>query len=288
MADGGYEYLVAVDGGGSGCRAGVADPEGRLLGRGEAGPANVTTDPAQATVHIRQAIQAAWTDAGRVPSDRVKAHFGLAGALTAGVQRQIAQGVGLSGAVVSDDLDTMATGALGGGKGILAAVGTGSVLAAVRPEGVRRIGGWGLSVSDQASGAWLGRALLEQALLCHDGLAEHSGLTRSIVEDMNGALGIVDFAARAQPANYATLAPRIVAAKGDPVAEGLLRKGADYLAQGIAVLGWHPGRPLCLCGGLGPVYAARLSEPMQAECVAPKGTALDGALLLAGRQGEGA
>ncbi|MGP6086714.1 BadF/BadG/BcrA/BcrD ATPase family protein [Antarctobacter jejuensis] len=283
-----YDFLIAVDGGGSGCRALVADGKGHVLGRGKSGPANVTTDVTQAARNVRQAIEGACAEAEVGPTDCIGAHLGLAGALTPALQAQVAEAVGLPRATVSDDLDTMLAGALGGADGVLAAIGTGSVLAAHRRGKVRRVGGWGLQVSDQASGAWLGRALLEQVLLSHDGLSPHSDLTRTLGDEMGGALGIVGFAATARPADYAALAPRIVAASGDATATALMARGADYLLRGIEALDWQPGEALCLSGGLGPAYAALLPERMRAAMVSPKGTALDGALLLAQRLREDA
>ena len=56
MIDATPRYLVGVDGGGTGCRAAIADLTGRLLGQGAAGPANATTDLAQTIVNVRVAL----------------------------------------------------------------------------------------------------------------------------------------------------------------------------------------------------------------------------------------
>ena len=45
QAKGGIMTLfLAVDGGGTGCRAALADAQGRILGQGAAGPANISIE----------------------------------------------------------------------------------------------------------------------------------------------------------------------------------------------------------------------------------------------------
>ncbi|WP_323766860.1 BadF/BadG/BcrA/BcrD ATPase family protein [Antarctobacter sp.] len=281
--------LIAVDGGGSGCRAVVATSAGRVLGEGSAGPANATTDLDQAISNARLALQAALASAGlgEEALKRSVGHLGLAGALSPEVTARIAAGSGLFNVTVSDDLETAVAGALGAGDGVLVSVGTGSVLAARMGGTLVRIGGWGLQVSDQASGAWLGRNLLERVLLCHDGLEEHSALTRAVLEETGGtAMDIVRYAATAQPVDYARLAPRVAASAQDAHGSALLQEGADYLCRALDALDPEGRAPVCLVGGLGPVYADWLPLAVQARLVPAAGTALDGALRMARNAAE--
>lgn len=283
-----YPYLIAVDGGGSGCRAVVASFDGQVLGEGRAGPANATSDLDQSIANTRDAIGRALGFAGLDTTDRGQfvAHLGLAGALTAEVTTRIAKESGLPDVTVGDDLETAFAGALGFGDGVLVSVGTGSVLAGRRNGETSRIGGWGLQVSDQASGAWLGRGLMERTLLCHDGFEPHSDLTASVLAEFGGALEIVAFAARATPGDYAKWAPRVVAAAdADAQAAALLISGAAYLSRGVAVLDPSGRAPICLTGGLGPAYGRYLPD-LQRRLVSPRGTALDGALQLARASAE--
>jgi glucosamine kinase len=83
---------------------------------------------------------------------------------------------------------------------------------------------------------------------------------------------------RASPGDYARFAPLIIGSV-DPFAKTLLQEGAAYIRAGLSALGWQPQDPLCLTGGIGPHYAPFLGLPVTAA----KGTALDGALTLAGR-----
>lgn len=281
-----HTYLIAIDGGGSGCRAALADASRRVLGQGAAGPANATTDIGQAIENVLAALRAAVKEAGlkRAALGHGIAHVGLAGVLDDSIADRIAAALPVARVRVTDDRATSVAGALGARDGVLAAIGTGSTLAAQRGETILRIGGWGLNLGDQASGAWLGRALLEHVLLVHDGLAEATPLSDAALKDFdNNPNAIVGFAARARPSDYASHAPRIVAMAlgGDTAARMLMQRGADYLIRALEVMAFGGADVLCLGGGLGPHYAAFLPEDIRARIVAPQGTALDGALALA-------
>lgn len=274
---------IGIDGGGSRCRAAVAGPEGRVLGRGEAGPANVSTDLDEALASIRAAVGAALAAAGAAADAVGAAHAGLAGVMTEADARRVAAALPFPSAV-TDDRPTSVAGALGARDGALAAVGTGSFLALKRGAALRCVGGWGAEVGDQASGAWLGRALLERVLLACDGLAPGTGLTSVTLAAFGGdPNAIVRFAAAARPADLAAHAPAVVEAAdaGDPAAADLMRRGAAYLTQALDAFALREDEVLCLIGGLGPRYAAWLSPGHRGRAVPPEGDALDGALRLA-------
>ncbi|WP_099828087.1 BadF/BadG/BcrA/BcrD ATPase family protein [Oceaniglobus indicus] len=280
-------HLVGVDGGGTGCRAVVCSLDGRPLGHGHGGPANATTDIAQAIHSVRTAVNAALVSAGLTPetaAPSVFAHIGLAGVLGTAQSEPVARAFGFARVRVTGDLPTSLAGALGEQSGALLAIGTGSLIAAQHGGAQRSVGGWGLQVSDQASGAWLGRALLEQVILCCDAMADHTPLTReTLARYPSGPADIVAFAATARPADYATLAPAIVAAAqaGDVTGRDLMQRGADYLGRAIGVLDLAGDDVLCLSGGVGPHYADFLSSNHRARLRPARGNALDGAALLA-------
>ena len=85
---------LGVDGGGSGCRAAVADAAGRVLGQGAAASANIWTDPEGARANILAAAEAALAAAGTGGrlGDLV-AVLGLAGANVAGAAERLAPGL---------------------------------------------------------------------------------------------------------------------------------------------------------------------------------------------------
>lgn len=275
-------YVIGVDGGGSGCRAALATADGTVLATGAAGPANATSDFDLALANVLAAINDACdgvTEAGPWP-----AHIGLAGIMSQADAARLEAALGWPRVQISDDSATTLAGALAGRDGVVAAIGTGSLLGASKDGETRFLGGWGLHLGDQASGAWLGRALLQQVMLVHDGLAEATPLSASTWAQYGSDPNrIVEFAASATPKDFAKLAPEIVksAAKGDAIARALLSDGASYLDRALRALDPGPGSVICLTGGLGPTYADWIASDLAQRLVPPAGTALDGALRLA-------
>jgi glucosamine kinase len=186
---------------------------------------------------------------------------------------------------VTDDQPTMIAGALGDRNGAVAAIGTGSFVGRQSAGTIRVLGGWGFMLGDQASGAWLGRRLLEETLLADDGITPPSPLTSAISQRLGGGPGIVAFALTSRPADYAAFAPEIVAAAsgGDGVAARLMREGATYIETALATLGLTADDAICMTGGLGPAYTYWLGLGLASRVGKAQGTALDGALLLAAR-----
>ena len=269
--------FLGIDGGGTGCRAAVADGSGRILGTGAAGPANLTTDPQGTMASILAAtlaaLDSAGLDAAAVPE--LVAGLGLAGAnVTDGAV------LGLPFARVRLETDAVAAvkGALWGGDGIVAAVGTGSVFASQRDGVIRQVGGWGLVLGDEGSGAWLGRALLARALRAVDGFVALTPLLAEVVAEHGSPAAIVAFARDARPVDFAALAQR-VAGSTDPAAVAILDQAVADVAAAVALLQGEAPVPVVLLGGLAPVHAAALAERW--ELRDPLGSALDGALILA-------
>jgi glucosamine kinase len=283
------QLRIGVDGGGTSCRAALDMGQGAALVERRGGPANVTRfDPAIA--NIRETLLALTADAGLTHEQLAvtSVHLGLAGVLRSGhAERVVAAVRGFLPAgriTVSDDRVTTLAGALGGRSGALAAIGTGSFLGRRAGGQVQLLGGWGLTLGDDASGAWLGLRLLQSVLLGVDGLAPRTDLTETVLEGFQrDPSAIVGFAATAQPVDHARFAPQIVAAAkaGDEVGRSLMQAGADYILRGLRAMGWTPAEPLCLTGGMGRFYGDWLG-PEAAKAVVPAmGTALDGALALA-------
>jgi len=274
---------LGVDGGGSGCRAVVADASGRVLGRGEGGPANVWTDPDGARASILAAAGAALAGAGGGALSDLRAVLGVAGANVPEAAGRLAAGLPFAAARIETDAFLALKGALGEADGIVAAIGTGSVYGVQRGGAVRFIGGWGLVLGDQGSGAWIGRSLLEAALLAHDGLGGESPLLSAVLAEHGGPAGIVAFGQRASPADFARLAPRLLAAaaEGDPGAGAVLAAAEGHVARAIDRLMAEGRVPVCFLGGLGPAFATQFEALYGGLIRPPAGSALDGALALA-------
>jgi glucosamine kinase len=217
------------------------------------------------------------------------AHLGLAGVMTAQDAERVAAAAPYHLTTVTDDQPTALNGAFAGQDGFLLSVGTGT-FAAARTNGLyRTIGGWGFHLGDQASGSWLGKECLRQVLLCHDGFAQHSDVTRTLfAKFQNDPNEIVAFSMSAKPSDYGTFAPAVVegARANDPVAQMIIGAGATYLTQSLHVLGFKAGDALCLTGGVGPFYADYLPTDIIAGLQPRQGDALDGAFRFAGAHAQ--
>lgn len=274
---------LGIDGGGTGCRAALSDEEGRVLGRGAAGPANIASDAPGAARNILMAAEAAAAAAGLGPATlrEVHAGLGLAGANASGTVARLREALPFALCRIESDAVAAVRGALADGDGIVAALGTGSVFAVQRGGRVRQIGGWGLVLGDEASGAWVGRALCSAALRAEDGFVPRTPLLTALLAEHGGPLGLVSFSLSATPAGFAALAPR-VAASDDPAALAVMERATAEVAAAVDLLQAGGSLPVVFLGGLGPTYAGRLAGRWPiAEAL---GSALDGALRLA-RQG---
>lgn len=270
---------LGLDGGGTGCRAVLADARGRILAEARGGPANIFSDPEGARATILATLETLLADAGAGPGD-VALGLGLAGANVAAARAALAAALPYPRLRIETDAVAAALGALGGANGIVAAIGTGSVFARVSGGQVRQIGGWGFLMGDEGSGAVLGRTILARALRAHDGHEDVTPLLADLLQEFGGPDGIVAFAGNATPADFARLAPR-VAASDDRAAQAVMADAARDVRGFIHTLrGDDAGLPVVYTGGLGPTYRDRLAAEGWPVLDA-RGTALDGALILA-------
>lgn len=272
------QLYLGIDGGGTGCRAAVADASGRVIGVGAAGPANVTTDLALARTNLLAAAEGALQQAGGGALASLRAGLGLAGANALGPQALVQLDLPFARVRLESDAIAAVKGALGPGDGIVVAIGTGSVFARQTGGVIRQIGGWGAVLGDEGSGAVLGRALLARALRAVDGLDPMTPLLRSVLAEHGGAAGLVRFARTAQAVDFASFAPRVVGSD-DPAAQAVMAQGLADVARAINHLQGSAPVPVVFIGGLGPAFAQAM--PGRWPVATALGTALDGALLLA-------
>jgi glucosamine kinase len=279
-------FLIAVDGGGTSCRAVIADSGGTLLGEGLAGSANIATDLAAARDNIVEAARLAAAEAG-LPESQIResaAVLGLAGANIGDNPGRVAAVLPFRTSHVETDARIALQGALGERDGAVAVVGTGSVFIARAGGRIRTVGGWGPVVGDFCSGARLGRTLLEETLLAHDGLREASSLAREVLAGYgNSPSSLVEYAHMAKPRDFAALAPLLFeyAERGDALARGIVEDATRQLEMALQTLIGAGDVPFCLLGGLASSYAKRLSPTFRSRERAPDGNALSGALSMA-------
>lgn len=282
------EFLfLGIDGGGTKCRARLRDGQGNLLGEGVGGPSNIRLDPDLVWGSILAACREALAQAGLHEADlkRVDAGMGAAGAgQSSAVGRLMSRPHPFASFAIETDAHTAWLGAFGGSDGAILIVGTGSCGYGGVKGQFHYVGGWGYEVSDEGSGAAIGRELLRRAIWAHDGRTPSTPLSAAIMAEFgNDPEALVDWVGKARPSDYARHAPLVLqyAERRDPLGMEIIADAAAGLAK-IATRLLDLGAPaLCLFGGLAEPLRPWLPPPIQKAVVPPAADALDGAILLA-------
>ena len=282
------QFVLGIDGGGTSCRAALATPDGRILGRARSGAANIRTDLTGARASIVEAVRLAFVEAGEDPAliPQTPALLGLAGSNVGTYRRQLEAILPFSRCVVASDALIALEGALGPGDGAIAILGPGSAYMVRRDGNPRTVGVWGFLIGDQASGARLGRDLLEETLLAHDGIRDRSPMTKALLAVFrDDPRDVVEFTTTAKPGDFGGFAPMVFeyAVKGDAVAEFILTRAVADIERSLGVLNLHESDPLCLLGGLSALFEPRLSPRYRAMVRPPLQDALGGAVAMAAR-----
>lgn len=232
-------FYLGLDGGGTGCRAVVAN-EFTVLGHGAGAAANPrAVGVALAWTNVYRAVDAALTSAGleRDAKSSLHACFGLAGVGRPGDRdASLAHPHPFASLRLETDVHVALVGALGSEVGAVLAAGTGSMVYGRDGNGERyRVGGWGFPVGDEGGGAWLGLNLARAALHAADGREAASGLTETVLARYGGPAGLLKYQGRATPKEFADLALLVFeASENDPLRERLLREAARQLTSLVA------------------------------------------------------
>jgi len=280
-------YFIGVDGGGTRCRARLCDAAGCALGEGLGGPANVHRDPVPALRSVLAACRAAVAQAGLDENviGRVHAGLGLAGAgQPSAVERFLALPHPFASVSIETDAYAAWLGAFGGADGGVLIVGTGSCGLAVIGGAKTYVGGSGAEISDEGSGAAIGREALRRALWACDGRAPMTGLATQLLADFNANREtLVEWARRAGPSDFARFAPEVFdhARKADPLAAALVIDAAAEIARIGRRLLEIGARFIALIGGLAEPMRPWLPAELQLRLALPAADAMDGAILIA-------
>jgi glucosamine kinase len=281
--------FLGVDGGGTSCRACIADAAGSRLGEGRAGSANSRLGLEQVFKEIVAACRAALAEAGLPPEtiSRLHAGVGLAGLNLESERAKVTAHPHPFATMLADgDAYIACLGAHAGADGAILIVGTGSCGLGIVGGRTFLVGGWGFQVSDQGSGAIMGREVVRQALLAHDAVIPATPFARAVMARFDGdPEQVVLWGDRAKPADYAALAPLALehAAGGDVLASAIVEAAAEEVAKLIRALCAAGAPNVALVGGLAGPIAPWLPADVGAVLIQPKGDALDGALLMARR-----
>lgn len=278
------EYLIGVDGGGTGTRVRLALPDGTAIAQGQSGPSGLAHGIDQAWHSIGDAIAKAFASIGvaRPALSACAIGLGLAGVHNKLWAAQFAQAdPGYAALKLDNDGHTTLLGAHQGNPGTIVAIGTGSVGQALLADGtLREVGGWGFPAGDEASGGWIGlRAInhIEQVL---DGRRAPSAFASAVIAACGGGRDAIQvWLGQASQTSYAQLAPIVIEhAQSDPVARGFLQDAGAEVASIARALDPSGTLPVALCGGLGAPLRAYLPPDLLARSVTPCGDAASGAL----------
>jgi glucosamine kinase len=278
--------FLGVDGGGTSCRARLADSAGALLGEAVAGPANVRISLEESVRSVRDAAGRCLAQAGAGFADPVVACLALAGASEPreAAAARAAFEAHFRRVIVTTDAHAACVGAHRGRDGGVIIVGTGSIGWAVRGGRNIRVGGWGFPVSDEGAGAWIGCEAVRRALWAHDGRAAWTRLLEAVSQELGAdPHAMVRWMGAARPRDFARLAPLVLdhCGRDDPAALEIMRLAAGHIDVIAARLAEHGADRLALMGGLAAGIEPRLNRATRARLVPPAGDALNGALRLA-------
>jgi len=228
---------LGIDGGGTKTTCVVAD-ETSVLGSATTGGSNITR---HGDAGVRKALHSAVKNAcaaARVePSQIESACIGLSGAgrpevrdAVAGMMRELLRGHIL----VVSDLETTLQAAFGNGPGVITIAGTGSIAYGRDARGqTARAGGWGLAISDEGSGQWIGRSAVSAVLGAKDA-GDDPPLLSTILNlwKLTSLDELVRHANASPPPDFSSLFRVVLAAAdaGDPLAKHVLHQAASELA----------------------------------------------------------
>ena len=287
-----YEYLIGIDGGGTKTQVRIARVDGSTIAEATAGPSALMHGRDKAWTAIGSAIQEGFHKAGISPPSfgKIAAGFGLSGVnVPSWAAEFTALNPGFGSIAVASDAITTLLGAHQGRPGAIIAIGTGSIGAVLKPDGVQQIiGGWGFPSGDEASGAWIGILAINHVQQVFDGRTPTSLLATSIIQhcggdgtDKNDHDSVLAWLAKANQSMYAQLAPFVfLRAMDDEVARNMLHKAGNEIAKMALALDASEQLPLALCGGLAQVLKDYLPQTLQLRTVPPEADSASGGLLL--------
>ena len=278
-------HILAIDGGGTKTRAALAQSDGQVVARATGAYSNLTSDFNGSLQNIETVIAAVYSAANVSMESCIDdvAIIGSAGANVGNVANELAAALRFAAVRVMSDREITVASILADGDGTLAQVGTGSFFVSRYKGQLKQVGGWGLQLGDDCSGAWLGRELLRLTLRAHDGLIGTTDLfARTLTRFDNSPSDIVLFSKTATPQHYGEFARTIFDSyeSGDKGAEMIINRALhdlEAILKSIDVI--KTGR-LYLNGSVGKRYEAILSEDIKALVLPSPEDGLSGAISL--------
>lgn len=218
-------FYLAIDGGGTKTTCAIAG-EKSIRATATSGGSNITR---HGDARVREALHASVRDAcaaAKLSAAQIaSACVGLSGAGRPEVRDAVARMMAevLPGKVlVVSDLETTLEAAFGDGPGVIVIAGTGSIAYGRDARGqTARAGGWGLAISDEGSGQWIGRATVSAVLGATDA-GEDPALLKQILAlwKLKTLDELVRQANASPPPDFSSLVPLVLGAAENPRPSG--------------------------------------------------------------------
>lgn len=285
-------HLLAVDGGGTKTALRLTtleplktDPFFTLT----SGPSSLTQQGSVAIATIKHAIEHCLNQC-QLKADNVFVAIGVAGAGNQELKQQLQDSlVQYPYCLVTTDAHISLLGAKHGESVNTIAIGTGAVATTLESNGeISLFGGWGFPIGDEAGGAWLGQQAV-RALIDAIETQKHSPLTNYLANHFGqDRKSLLQWLKQAKAADYAQFAP-VVIEYGEQdcgVSQSILAEAHRHIDNLITKCCKNNELDIAFLGSLGAYYQAHLQAHWQHRVIQPKGTALDGAILLAKQQVE--
>lgn len=261
--------MLGVDAGGTSTRAVLTNAGGACLGYGVGGRGNpISAGPERAADGVLEAVQGAVASAGCAVGDIAVIAAAMAGQRASGAGadrlRDRLTAAGFTGRLAFES-DLLATYFSGTAEEFGYAIVSGTGASVIRISGGRidvASDGLGWLLGDRGSGFWIGRRIARAVVQDLDATGPETALTRGVLDHLGipseSTRGdgrsvmlerIVDALYARPPIELASLAPLAFATEGDPVAERILRRAGEHLADSLIAVLTGPG-PLVAGGGV--------------------------------------
>ena len=236
-------YVLGIDAGGTKTVCYLADADGRIIGEGRGGGANLQAHgELEVEKVLHSVIDLAIGDRAILPAAVCLGVAGVDRAEDDRTVRAIMRRLGFKShaLVVNDALVALVAGN-GDEPGVVLIAGTGSIAYGVNAAGyAARAGGWGFVLGDEGSGYWIGRQALAAVVRDADGRGPHTELTPLVLAHFN--LSRVDglvrevYDRRLQRQAVAQIGVVVEKARagGDIVASEILKQAGEELTRAAA------------------------------------------------------
>ncbi len=280
--------FLAIDAGGTSCKARLIDENQQILSEHKSGPANIRlgVEAVLNEIHIcaKECLKKA--NFSENIMNNLSVAIGMAGVSHAKDKvKQLKRLQNFKTFTIQTDSYIACLAAHDGQDGAVIISGTGSGGCYIKKGIEYMIGGHGFMLGDQGSGADLGRRILRYSLLAFDNLEETSPLTKEIMNHFdNDPAQMVKWSELAKPADYGNFALPCIQAykKGDTAAHKLVNQSLRDLKMLVEKLYNLTHKPVGIIGGVGNGLKEDLIQKLGSEKILAKSIdGLYGATLLA-------